>query len=246
MTAATYMYSKTKRSQSPKMIFKEEMSFPVPPGFELLENEPAFIPTENKPCKLSLMDLCGPAADVEPLGCPPGLEDVLPPPGLEKGIESDDTDTTTGSDGRLSEAEDSGQSDSEKPEKQTLCLGSLVLAERSELKASAKMFTPLLSATAAATLAEETQRTSFRTKLRTKADLFVPPQAAPTQTNTIYPFLPSSAVKDMWQKWYMHNEMYGGTSEWNSEMDGVSSYDTSVGNYSESMDEWTCDLWQAD
>lgn len=239
MTVPSYSKSKTKRSESPKMIFKENMPIRAPPGLELLENEPAKIPTEKKPCKLSLVDLCGPTEDTQPLASPPGLEDVAPPPGLEfmknmsnaeKGMESDDTLSTTGSGRQLSENEESA-SDGEKPAKQTLCLGSLVLAERNELKASAKMFTPMLSATGPAT--DEIQRTPLRTKLRTRADLFVPTQAAPTQSNNGYPFLPSSAVKETWQKWHMRNAMFGG------QMDGVSSYDTSVGSYSENTEAWT-------
>jgi len=236
MTVPTY--SKTKRSESPKMIIKEDMPFRAPPGLELLENEPAKIPTEKKPCKLSLMDLCAPAEDTPTLASPPGLEDVAPPPGLEfmkmsnaeKDMESDDTCATTGSGRRLFDYEDSG-SDGEKQGKQTLCLGSLVLAERNELKASAKMFTPMLSAAGASPASDEIQRTPLRTKLRTRADLFVPVQATPSQSNNVYPFLPASAVKETWQKWHLRNAMMG--------VDGVSSYDTSIGSYSENTVDWT-------
>lgn len=205
-----------------------------------MELEP---PTIKKKTTLSLADLCAPTESTPPcsppgLSSPPGLgfendkaKTFEAPPGLpmpikiDMGVESDAT--SAGSGRQLSDNEDSGGSDGEevsKEEPKPLRLGLvLALAERNQLKSDSKPFCPMLPSDAAAMLLPEA-RTPLRTKLCAKAQSYVP---AASQS---YPFLPADTVSDVWEKF---RSRYAGQPEFYSETDGVSSYDTSLGGYSE-------------
>jgi len=214
--------------------------FRAPPGLALAEDEPlsivlkesglelvedAVMPSKKKPGArtLSLADLCSAPADSGKVEPPPGLEFLAsfgkgpkPPPGLEKGVKSDDS---------TAEGDDSGQSDGEGS-------GGLVLMEVSELKASSPMFRPMFSGSDAANLPlpNDAQRTPLRTKLSSKANLYQPSTQSPGQGQCQYPFVPMSAVNESWQKWHMRNSLYAGQADFYSEQD---SYDNSAEYYSD-------------
>lgn len=223
--------SQPEDSPSPK--------FRPPPGLELLEPETK--PEKPKATRLSLASLFGPE-EPKKIMTPPGLEKVeglSPPPGLSlpnsasdwlnqslNGIESDDT----GTGGQRSD--DSGQSDGEQAPGPTIVLA---LAERNQLKASSPMFQPMLSPGTASALM---QRTPLRTKLQSKAGVFVPGAAT---AGAALPYVPMAAVNESWQKWHMRNSMHGDGSEYYgqddyeyySEQEGVSSYESMTDFYSE-------------
>lgn len=199
-----------------------------PPGLWLSENASAAPVKKAAAMQLSLADMFAPVEQqiIQP---PPGLElpgskleAIEPPPGLslpEKGAESDTSIGSLSSAGQqLSENDDSGPSDGE--EKPGLKLV-LALATRNTLKANSPMFCPVLSpGTASLLMPDVTQRTPLRTKLRSKADVYVP-GAGPL------PFVPMAAVNESWQKWRTQNPMY----EYYAEADG--SYDASAEYYEE-------------
>jgi hypothetical protein len=203
-----------------------------PPGLWLSENVPAAPVKKAGAMQLSLADMFA-TVEQQIIQPPPGLELSLnvttskleaiePPPGLslpEKGAESDTSVGSLSSAGQqLSENDDSGPSDGE--EKPGLKLV-LALATRNTLKANSPMFCPVLSpGTASLLMPDVAQRTPLRTKLRSKADVYVP-GAGPL------PFMPMAAVNESWQKWHTQNSMY----EYYAEPDG--SYDASAEYYEE-------------
>jgi len=197
-----------------------------PPGLWLSENASAAPVKKAAAMQLSLADMFAPVA-IEP---PPGLA-IEPPPGLslpEKGAESDTSIGSLSSAGQqLSENDDSGPSDGEELPGLKLVLA---LATRNTLKANSPMFTPVLAPGAASLLMPGVaQRTPLRTKLRSKADVYVP-GAGPL------PFMPMAAVNESWQKWHTQNSMY----EYYAEPDG--SYDASAEYY----EEQDCTSWPAE
>lgn len=119
-----------------------------------------------------------PLAEKGPVLPPPGLEhlqsqdkpDARPPLGLSlaKCIGTDSDETSAGS----GAASHSSDSDVELP-LPARSVG-LVLADVSQLKATAPMFRPMLSPNTASVLPSVEKRTPLRAKLRSKADAFVP------------------------------------------------------------------------
>jgi hypothetical protein len=204
-------------------VAKDNSCVCLPPGLEDVEPEP---PTIKKKTTLSLADLCAPptpprsppgrcvANKPEPFEAPPGLPTPIK---LDAGLELESDDTSAGS-ARLSDTEESGQSDEEDSgNSKPLRLGLvLALAERNQLKSDSKPFCPLLSSDAAAMLLSESMTpVPARTKLCSKAASYTPT---------------AWHASDAWQTWDMQ---YGDESEYYADKDGTSSYDTSPGGYSE-------------
>jgi len=166
-----------------------------PPGLSWLGDESAESAPKRNAVALSLASLCAPGPEEKSnISSPPGLEGLLAPPGLgppmEKGrTESDDTTAGGSSRKRSSESERDAPT-------------FLVLAEVSALKATSPMFCPMLSpGTASLLMPDVAQQTPLRTKLRAKANLYVPGGiGAPL------PFVPMAAVEESWQNWYAQNE----------------------------------------
>merc|ERR1719311_939947 len=185
-------------------------------------------PTFRPPPGLSLVEPADQLKVVEP---PPGLlpctdEKCEPPPGLfpftdEKGIDSDDT--SAGGLENEDSVESSEQSDGEQSS------GGLVLAEVSQLKADSTMFRPRLSPGAAKEalslsilVPESVDKKPLRTKLRSKATLFVPsaaastyvpPAAAAVSATCTLPYVPMATVNKCWQQWHMRMAMALDSSE---------------------------------
>lgn len=217
----------------------EDVVFRAPPGLEPPEPEPASLwktgGAKAKKQPLSLAALCAHPVDTTSIDPPPGLDlwglsglektEFLwaPPdrlvPTPEKGAESD---TTVGSAGgwRTSEADDSCPSDPE------FCPG-LVLAEVSQLKATSPMFHPLLSQSDAALLLNDAiapQRTPLRTKLRSKAQGFVPSAGVDC-------FVPTATANESWQTSWQNESC---SNEWCSkESWQTSCYENGAGYYSD-------------
>jgi len=194
-----------------------------PPGLEKsMKDSETPVKIKAPALKLSLDALCidAPNMPEEKINLlPPGpydfrkLAGFAPPPGLS---ESDGSTTVGGRGVSDSDSSDSDDLSGEMPSPK-LCLDSLVgsglvLSEVSELKATAPMFCPLLSpSTAALLMPDVAQRTPLRTKLRAKADLYVPA-----------PFVPMAAVNDAWQNWHMENSSYDASADgWQSGEDYI-------------------------
>merc|ERR1719311_1988782 len=184
-------------------------------------------PTFRPPPGLSLVEPADQLKVVEP---PPGLlpftdKKCEPPPGLfpfadEMGIDSDDTSAGL-------ETEDSVESSEQSDGEQSSC--GLVLAEVSQLKAESTMFRPKLSPGAAKEalslsilVPEPDGKEPLRTKLRSKATLFVPSAAANTYVPPVsaavaatgaLPYVPMATVKKSWQQWHMRMAMALDSSE---------------------------------
>jgi hypothetical protein len=171
-----------------------------------------------------------PADQLKVVEPPSGLfpfadEKCEPPPGLfpftdEKGIDSDDTSA-----GGL-ETEDSVESSEQSDGEQSSC--GLVLAEVSQLKADSTMFRPMLSPGAAKEalslsilVPESVDKKPLRTKLRSKATLFVPsaaantyvPPAAAAAATCTLPYVPMATVNKCWQQWHIRMAMTLDSSE---------------------------------
>lgn len=218
--------AKSTRSQS---------QLSAPPG-SVTPWKPRATQKKDGAVRLSLSELCG-SEEKNAILPPPGLsldsvdkpmvldgKVIAPPPGLsllseEQGIESDDTSAGGPS---SSETEDSGQSDGEQSSP------GLVLAEVSQLRTESPLFQPLLTPGAAAILFPHAAAGKpLRTKLRSKANVYVPAaDAAEAALDTgALPFVPMASVNEAWQTWQMQNSMYG-------ELDGYSSYDGNAGYFS--------------
>jgi len=184
----------------------------APPGLEKsISDSETPVKIKTPALTLSLDALCIDAPNIPEAKInllPPGpfnfrkLAGLAPPPGLS---ESEDSTTVGG-------ASDADTSDSDDMPSPKICLatlvgGGLVLSEVSELKATAPLFCPLLSpSTAALLMPDVAQRTPLRTKLRAKAELYVPA-----------PFVPMAAVNEPWQNWHMQNSLCDPSSEgWQS------------------------------
>lgn len=80
--------------------------------------------------------------------------------------------------------------------------GRLVLSEVSKLKASSPNFVSAVSPVATPLqMSGTTQKTLARTKLRAKADLFIPSRDVSTSALALLPFVPMAAVNQAWQNW---------------------------------------------
>lgn len=138
-------------------------------------------------------------AEQVPFRPPPGLEleynrdqpDVGPPPGLcvAKRAEAEFDETSAGS--AVSAGSHGSDSDCELPARSA----GLVFSEHSQLKATAPMFQPLLSASSTSNVAPcKEQRTPLRaTTLRSKADAFVPTGKGMTAVRSAKPFVPGAS-----------------------------------------------------
>jgi len=191
----------------------------APPGLEKsISDSETPVKIKAPALKLSLDALCIDAPripDEKTNFLPPGpfdfrkLAGLAPPPGLS---ESDDSTTDGGP-----VASDADTSDSDEMPSPKICLASLVgnglvLSEVSELKATAPMFCPLLSpSTADLLMPDVAQRTPVRTKLRAKAELYVPA-----------PFVPMAAMNEPWQNWHLQNSSYDPSADgWQSGEDYI-------------------------
>jgi len=173
LQAKLSMTAKSTRSQS---------QLSAPPG-SVTPWKPRATQKKDGAVRLSLSELCG-SEEKNAILPPPGLsldavdkpmvldgKVIAPPPGLsllseEQGIESDDTSAGGPS---SSETEDSGQSDGEQSSP------GLVLAEVSQLRTESPLFQPLLTPGAAAILFPHAAAGKpLRTKLRSKANVYVP------------------------------------------------------------------------
>jgi hypothetical protein len=188
----------------------ESKPFRAPPGLELLAPESAEHPVSSGDGWLTIAtavsDPCEASDAVEPDG-------FQPPPGLDKKAKGEKTSDEGG--------------------RQTISLGSLILADRNELKSNSPIFCPLLTTKDAAVMMHQAglSQQQPKTKLRAKAESYVP---TATQSGNTYPFVPASTVKNMWQKWSSQSAGYWGQSGFYPEtLDGVSSSDTTISNYSE-------------
>jgi len=206
------------------LSFQAPPGLAAPPGLELpgaFEAPPGLEPLGT--VSLSLADLCGPSVQ-GPMKPPPGLEDpwcklTLEVAPWKKGSKA------SAEKRKNSESDESTHKNSdesvETPTRLVLAEG-LLFAEVSQLKATSPMFCPTLSpATAAAAVtyangvyanvhsnvSEQptiSLRTPLKTKLRSKADLYVP----------------GGSVGETWQNWQMQNS-FSGQSQYYAEPDGV-------------------------
>jgi len=232
---------------------EKDMPIPPPPGLWLSAKAPTDPVKKAGAKKLTLADMLAP---VEPkvIKPPPGLElsgskleAVEPPPGLslpavEKGAESDTTVGSLSSTGlQLSESDDSEPSDGEEKPGFKLVLA---LATRNKLKADSPMFCPVLShETASLIMPDVAERTPLRTKLRSKANSYVPSAGS-------LPFMPMAAVNESWQSWQTQNSMceyyaesdgsHDAGPEYYEDRDCTSSYESAADFYAEQ--EWTYEM----
>lgn len=153
---------------------------------------------------------------------PPGLEilvvadnqaEKLFPPGLflggKKSAESDFVNVDSNNYEEIGCVDDDGGHP-------TTSIG-LVLADVSHLKASSPIFCPIFSSTTAAQLMPDlAQKKPARTKLRSKADAYVPAHTPMPHARECLPFIPRASLE--------------GRADMNSEQDGVSS-DASTADY---------------
>lgn len=194
-------------------------AFEAPPGLGPLGNGSPMFEHQKSTVALSLADLCGPSVQA-PMKPPPGLEDpwcklTLEVAPWKKGSKA------SAEKRKNSESDESVQTHVDTPTRLVLAEG-LLFAEVSQLKATSPMFCPTLSpATAAAAVTYAngvyanvqsnvleqptiSLRTPLKTKLRSKADLYVP----------------GGAAGETWQNWHMQNS-FSGQSQYYSEQDGL-------------------------